>query len=138
VSDTPPITSSSSDASRNILVVDDEAHVRRLLIRALKRADYCVLTAVDGDEALRIAREHHPDLVLLDAEMPKTHGFDVCRQLKDDASTRSIPIIMLTAKAQDEDRQRGLAAGADAYVVKPFSPRRLIEEIESQLTRASG
>ena len=122
-----------ADNPRTILVVDDEAHLRRLLIRAFERAGYCVLTATDGEEAIRMVREHHPGVVLLDAEMPKMHGFDVCRQIKHDAATREIPVLMLTAKAQDEDRQRGLAAGADAYVVKPFSPRRLLEQVEAHL-----
>ena len=133
----PFATSSLPSDRATILVVDDEAPVRRLLIRTLERADYCVLTAADGDEALRIAREHRPALILLDAEMPKLHGFEVCRQLKQDDATGAIPILMLTAKAQDDDRQRGLAAGADGYISKPFSPRRLLEEIEARLDHSS-
>ena len=136
MSNTSPIPPPSPADQNSILVVDDEAPVRRLLIRTLERADYCVLTAADGEEALRIAREHRPALILLDAEMPKLHGFDVCRQLKQDPSTTAIPILMLTAKAQDEDRKRGLEAGADGYVLKPFSPRRLLDEIQSRLGRS--
>ena len=134
MSDTSSAPSPASEKN-NILVVDDEAPVRRLLIRTLERADYCVLTAADGEEALRIAREHRPALILLDAEMPKLHGFDVCRQLKQDPGTNAIPVLMLTAKAQDEDRERGLEAGADGYVLKPFSPRLLLSEIEARLRR---
>jgi DNA-binding response OmpR family regulator len=125
----------SASDQRSVLVVDDDHHVRRLLIRTLERAGHCVLTATDGDEATRIAREHQPAAVLLDAEMPKTNGFDICRQLKQDPATSRIPILMLTAKAQDEDRARGLDAGADGYIVKPFSPRRLIEELEGWFAR---
>jgi two-component system phosphate regulon response regulator PhoB len=133
VPETPSIPAAPPDDQHTILVVDDEAHVRRLLIKSFERSGYCVLSAADGEEAIRMTREHHPSLVLLDAEMPKVHGFEVCRQIKEDAATRDIAVVMLTAKAQDEDRARGLAAGADGYVVKPFSPRRLLEEVETRL-----
>jgi two-component system phosphate regulon response regulator PhoB len=111
---------------RTVLVADDNPHMRLLLEKMLRKGPYDVLQSSDGGQTLRVAREQHPDLVLLDAEMPVVHGFEVCRQLKADPATRSIQIVMLTAKAQEEDRNRGLACGADAYIAKPFSPRELL------------
>ncbi len=97
----------------------------------LTSGGYRVLVAADGEEAVSAAQEHHPDVILLDGEMPRLHGFDACRQIKADPSTQNITVIMVTAKAQDEDRQRGLEAGADGYIRKPFSPRELLEHLRS-------
>jgi two-component system phosphate regulon response regulator PhoB len=114
---------------RTILVADDNAQMRLLLEMTLKRGPYDVLNASDGGQALRIARERHPDVVLLDAEMPIVHGFEVCRLLKQDPATRDIAVIMVTAKAQEEDRSRGLSCGADEYIAKPFSPKLLLQRL---------
>ena len=118
---------------RTILVADDNPQMRLLLEMTLRKGQYEVLVTADGGQALQIARERHPDLVLLDAEMPVVHGFEVCRQLKDDPRTRDIQVIMITAKAQEEDRDRGLASGADEYIAKPFSPKELLARLSVRL-----
>jgi len=92
-----------------------------------------VITAADGEEALATARATHPAVILLDVSMPKVDGFEVCRRIKDDPRTKDIAIIMITAKAQANDRARGLAVGVDAYVTKPFSPLQLLETLEHHL-----
>lgn len=117
---------------RTVLVADDNPQMRLLLEMTLRKGQYEVLVTADGGQALQIARERHPDLVLLDAEMPVVHGFEVCRQLKDDPRTRDIQVIMITAKAQEEDRDRGLASGADEYIAKPFSPKELLGRLASR------
>ena len=119
-------------ARRTILVADDNPQMRLLLEMTLRKGPYDVIVTADGGQALRIARERHPDLVLLDAEMPVIHGFEVCRQLKGDPATRDIQVIMVTAKAQEEDRDRGLASGADEYIAKPFSPKELLARLSSR------
>jgi two-component system phosphate regulon response regulator PhoB len=119
-------------ARRTILVADDNPQMRLLLEMTLRKGPYDVLVTADGGQALRLARERHPDLVLLDAEMPVIHGFEVCRQLKGDPATRDIQVIMITAKAQEEDRDRGMASGADEYIAKPFSPRELLVKLASR------
>ena len=131
------MTAQTAEKQRLILVADDEHAVRRLLQRTLERTPYCVATAADGEETLRLAREQHPDVILLDAELPTVHGFDVCRQLKQDPRTQDILILIVTAKAQEVDRMRGLEAGADGYITTPFSPRALIEQLQSTLGTAS-
>ena len=109
-----------------VLVADDDAVIRQVLRATLHRGGHDVVLVADGDEALARARADHPDALLLDAMMPGMHGFDVCRQLKGDAATRAIRVVMVTAKAAQADRDRGIAAGADAYVTKPFSPKELL------------
>src|SRR5713226_7009957 len=105
---------------RRILLADDDPGLRRLIGTTLGTEDFDVLHAVDGEEALRIARQQHPELVLLDVNMPKIDGFQVCRSLKTDPTTASIKIVMITARATDDDRARGREAGADDYFIKPF------------------
>lgn len=116
-----------------ILVVDDEAPIRELLSFNLKKSGYEVETAADGRTALQKAPE--ADLVLLDIMLPEVDGLEVCRQLKADPQTSGIPIIMLTAKAEEIDRVLGLELGADDYVVKPFSPRELVARVKAVLAR---
>lgn len=123
-------TRSPRDARRRILVADDEPAIRRALVVALTHGGYHVVEATDGEEALEAVSEHHPELVLLDANMPRLHGFEVCRRLKADPNTRGITIFLLTASAQSDQRAEGLAAGADAYITKPFSPRQLLADIQ--------
>ena len=117
-----------------ILVADDDAVIRRVLEATLRRGGYEVELAADGAEALSLVRARRPDALLLDAMRPGMHGFDVCRQLKADPATRAVPVVMVTAKAGESDRDRGLAAGADAYVTKPFSPRELLAVLTAVLT----
>lgn len=118
-----------------ILVVDDEPDALELIGFNLRNAGYEVVTADDGQEALRRARESLPDLVLLDVMLPEIDGLEVCKSLRRDAATRRIPIIMLTARAAEIDRVLGLELGADDYVTKPFSPRELVLRIKNLLGR---
>ena len=118
-----------------ILVVDDEAPIRELLSFNLKKSGYEVETATDGRTALQKAPE--ADLVLLDIMLPEVDGLEVCRQLKADPQTSGIPIIMLTAKAEEIDRVLGLELGADDYVVKPFSMRELLARVKAVLRRST-
>ena len=112
--------------TRHILTVDDEIHIRRLIEVNLQRAGYCVSTAGDGEEALRAVDGERPDLVILDVMMPRMDGFEVLRRLKADPATASLPIIMLTAKAQDADVFRGWQGGVEWYLTKPFNPQQLL------------
>jgi CheY-like chemotaxis protein len=116
-----------------VLVVDDDPVMRQVLEVTLRRGGHDVLLAVDGTEAIDRARADCPDAVLLDAMMPGLHGFEVCRQLKEDPATRGIRVVMVTARAAASDRDRGMAAGADAYVTKPFSPRELLALLAASL-----
>ena len=118
-----------------ILVVDDEAPIRELLSFNLKKSGYEVEMAADGRTALQKAPE--ADLVLLDIMLPEVDGLEVCRQLKADPQTSGIPIIMLTAKAEEIDRVLGLELGADDYVVKPFSMRELLARVKAVLRRSA-
>jgi two-component system phosphate regulon response regulator PhoB len=121
-----------------ILVVDDEPDVVDLLVFQLKKAGFKPITAGDGISALNKAREKAPSLIILDLMLPGMDGCEVCRQLKADGRTRPIPIIMLTAKAEETDRIVGLELGADDYVVKPFSPREVVLRVKAILGRGKG
>ncbi|MFD3165912.1 response regulator [Herpetosiphon sp. NSE202] len=116
----------------NILVVDDEPNIREVVGLYLRREGHSVIEASDGEEALRLARQQPPDLVVLDLMLPKVTGLEVCRRLQSDQRT---PVIMLTAKSEENDRIIGLGVGADDYVVKPFSPRELVARVEAVLRR---
>ena len=117
-----------------ILVVDDEPHIREVVALYLRRDGHEVLTAVDGEEALRMHRQRTPDLVVLDLMLPKLSGFEVCRQIQ---LERRVPVIMLTARGEEEDRIIGLGLGADDYVSKPFSARELAARVQAVLRRIS-
>ena len=118
-----------------ILVVDDEPDVLELVGFNLKAAGFTVLTAEDGAQALKRARQDLPDLILLDVMLPDVDGLEACRVLRREAATSNIPIIMLTARAAEVDRVLGLELGADDYVTKPFSPRELVLRIRKLLQR---
>ncbi len=118
-----------------ILLVDDEADLVTLLRYNLERAGLEVLAALDGEEALTIVSERQVDLVLLDWMMPHMSGIEVCRQLRRKPATRNVPIIILTARAEEADRIRGLETGADDYVSKPFSTGELVARIHAVLRR---
>lgn len=120
-------------SAKRILLADDDPKLREL-IRATLEGYFELLEAVDGEEALKISREEKPDLILLDIMMPKLDGFEVCRRLKSDDSTGSIKVIMLTARAAKEDIRRGEEVGADAYFVKPFSPKALLDKVNEVLS----
>src|SRR5687767_8643599 len=121
---------------QKILVVDDEPDAVELLEVNLKGAGYEVVSAHDGEEALKKARMLLPDLIVLDLMLPEVDGMEVCKILRRDQRTSGIPIIMLTAKAAEIDRVLGLELGADDYVTKPFSPRELVLRVK-RLLRAS-
>jgi len=120
-------------AAPRILVVDDEQAVLDLLVYNLRKAHYDVLTAVDGSQALQLARQAEPDLILLDLMLPEVDGLDVCRELR---HTSKVPIIMITARGDEVDRVVGLELGADDYICKPFSVRELMARLKAVLRRA--
>ncbi|PKK91322.1 MAG: two-component system response regulator [Candidatus Wallbacteria bacterium HGW-Wallbacteria-1] len=117
-----------------ILVVDDERHLVRIIIFNLKKSGYITDFAHDGEEALAKVAEFKPDLVILDVMMPKLTGYQVCEKMKADESMSSIPIILLTAKGQDPDRDMAHKFGADEYMTKPFSPRLLMDTVARLLS----
>lgn len=118
--------------NKRVLVVDDDVKTVELVKLYLNRDGYRVLTAHDGIEALRLARESHPDLIVLDLMLPGIDGLEVCRRLR---SESDVPIIMLTAMTTEEDKLKGLDLGADDYVPKPFSPRELAARVRAVLRR---
>ncbi|MDZ4737261.1 MAG: phosphate regulon transcriptional regulator PhoB [Rhodospirillaceae bacterium] len=124
------------NAAPVILVVEDETALVTLLRYNLEREGFEVIEAKDGEEALLLARERKPDLVLLDWMLPLLSGIEVCRQLRRLPETRSVPIIMLTARGEEGDKLRGLDSGADDYVTKPFSPSELIARVRAVMRRA--
>jgi two-component system phosphate regulon response regulator PhoB len=125
----------TKSANKKILVADDEVDVLNLVALNLKNAGYSVLKAVDGPAALEMARTTLPALVILDLMLPGLPGLEVCKILKSEPATKLIPIIMLTAKAEEVDRIVGLELGADDYVTKPFSPRELVLRVNSVIRR---
>lgn len=118
---------------RKLLIADDEQGVRRLVRMTLESESYEIVEARDGAEALALAREHKPELMFLDVMMPEMSGVEVCETLKSEPDTAGITIIMLSAKAQDTDRDAGNAAGADDYFTKPFSPVALLTKVDEVL-----
>ena len=123
---------------KTILIVDDEAPIRQMVSLALERAGYVVLQAADASEALLVIHEQLPDLVLLDWMMPAMSGIELARRLRRDDYTRELPIILLTARGEEDDRIHGFDAGADDYITKPFSPRELLARIRAVLRRSIG
>lgn len=121
--------------SARILVVEDERPLQQLLAYNLRAAGFSVLQAFDGEEALLLSEEDQPDLILLDWMLPGLSGIELCRRLRRRPATANIPIVMLTARAEEADRLRGLESGADDYVTKPFSMAELIARIRAVLRR---
>src|SRR5437762_1856291 len=121
-----------------VLIVEDERDVVDLLALNLRKAGFAISTAMDGAAGLQKARSEKPAFIILDLMLPKMPGLEVCKILKGDPATRQIPIMMLTAKAEEIDRVVGLEFGADDYVTKPFSPREMILRIKAILRRAEG
>ena len=126
------------EVKQKILVVDDEPEAVELVEFNLKQAGFDVASAADGAEALKKARSLQPSLVVLDLMLPEVDGMEVCKLLRHDPATATIPIIMLTAKAAEIDRVLGLELGADDYVTKPFSPRELVLRVKSLLRRGQA
>ena len=119
-----------------VLIIDDDSFVREILAFKLEQAGYEVHAEADGEAGLAAAQELAPDIVLLDWMMPRLTGLEVCRRLREMPETRDVAVILLTAKAQENDLQRGFAAGADDYMVKPFSPPELSSRIQAVLARS--
>jgi DNA-binding response OmpR family regulator len=125
-------------AAPRVLIVDDDPVILRLLQINFRLEGYEVDTATRGEEALERARSDRPDVVVLDVMMPGIDGWEVCRRLKETPEARNIPIIFLSARAQDEDRERGYALGVDEYVTKPFDPSHLVEIVRRLLAKHSA
>jgi two-component system, OmpR family, response regulator MtrA len=119
-----------------IVVADDDADVRDLVRFKLEQTGMTVVAVADGSAALEACQEHAPDLVLLDVMMPGMSGLDVCRSLRQVGALVGVPVILLTARAQESDIAQGFEAGADDYVVKPFSPRELSSRVQAVLARS--
>src|SRR4051794_26899560 len=120
-----------------VLIVEDEADLVTLLKYNLEKENFRTLSASDGEEALLLASEQVPNLVLLDWMLPLMSGLEVCRQMRRNPKTRDIPIIMLTARGEEADKVRGLNSGADDYIAKPFSPTELVARMRAVLRRSS-
>ena len=118
-----------------ILVVDDEPTIVRLMEFILARQGHEMIVAVNVEEALEKIKSQHPDLVLLDIMMPRIDGYEVAQRLRADPATAALPIIMLSAKAQDEDIRKGVEVGVDEYVTKPFTPDHLVQVVTKYLDR---
>jgi two-component system phosphate regulon response regulator PhoB len=125
-------------SQKKILIVEDERPIREMLAFNLGRAGYAVQPAADGREARAAIADGFPDIVLMDWMLPDISGLELARQLKRDPQTREIPIIMVTARVEEDDRVTGLDGGADDYIVKPFSPRELLARIRAALRRTSA
>ncbi|MBD7914138.1 response regulator transcription factor [Clostridium sp. Sa3CUN1] len=125
-------------SSEKILVVDDEDHIVELISYNLINSGYNVITANNGLDAVRLAKEENPDLILLDLMLPGLDGFDVCKAIRNDNETKDILIIMLTAKGEELDKILGLELGADDYMTKPFSIRELLARIKANIRRTKS
>ncbi|MFL0685835.1 response regulator receiver domain-containing protein [Algoriphagus aquaeductus] len=122
--------------SQKILIVDDEAHIRMLIEQTLEELEdegVAFFTAENGEMALEVITEEKPDLIFLDVMMPKMNGMEVCRRVKQEMGLTNIYIVLLTAKGQESDRQKGLDVGADVYMTKPFDPELLLEKAREVL-----
>ncbi len=124
-----------SDNTPTILVADDEEDLRELVTYRLSRSGYNVIGAEDGQEAFELAAERTPDLMVLDVMMPKLDGYELTRRLRAEAALRSIPVILLTARSQESDIDRGFEVGADDYLKKPFNPDELVARVRAVLGR---
>ncbi|AEF93746.1 two component transcriptional regulator, winged helix family [Desulfotomaculum nigrificans CO-1-SRB] len=119
-----------------ILVVDDETNILELIKYNLEKDNHRVITALDGEEGLRLAQQEPPDLIILDVMLPKVDGLEVCRCLRSHPSTSRLPILMVSARRETVDHVVGLEMGADDYITKPFSPRELAARVKANLRRA--
>ena len=122
--------------SHDVLVVEDERSIALSLEFLMKQAGHSVRTAVDGRAALEALAERAPDLVLLDVNLPELDGYEVCRRIRESAAWRETRVLMLTAKGRDIEREKGLAAGADGYITKPFATREVVEQVRALLEAA--
>ncbi|MFN3929123.1 MAG: response regulator transcription factor [Thermoflexus sp.] len=121
-----------------ILIAEDERDIRELIVFTLEFGGFQVIAATNGQEAVELARQHRPDLILLDVRMPKMTGYEACRILKSQEETRTIPVVFLSAKGQESEIRQGMEAGADAYIIKPFAPDELIQQVKAILDRRNA
>ena len=121
--------------AKKILIIDDEAKIVEICRDYLKAAGFSVITSLDGQTGMEVARREKPDLILLDLMLPGIDGLDICRELRKESNT---PIIMLTARVEETDKLIGLELGADDYITKPFSPREMVARVRTVLRRAQG
>ena len=135
MTDSAPPATERDEHKPVVLAADDDADILGLITFRLERSGYTVLQAHDGEEALELARTAKPDLAVLDVMMPKLDGFELTRRLRADEATRRMPIILLTARAQEADVQEGFEAGADDYIRKPFSSQELRARVQAILGR---
>jgi CheY-like chemotaxis protein len=126
----------ADELKKQILVVDDEPDIVRLVEISLKLCNYEVRTAGNGKEALEKLKVERPHLILLDIMMPEMSGYEVCQAIRKDPALKNIPVVMLTAKGQKGDVEKGLEAGADDYIIKPFDPYELGEQVSRFLQKA--
>ena len=131
----PPMAASPAQDAPTVLLVDDEPDLVELLQYALEGAGYRVVTAADGAEGLALAEAERPDLAILDIMMPQMDGVELTQRLREDAQLRLTPILMLTARAEESDEIAGLDAGADDYITKPVSPKKLVSRVRAMLRR---
>lgn len=117
-------------AGKTVLVVDDIAEQRNILATLLRFSGYAFLEAADGEAAIQVAKEQHPDLILMDAGLPVLNGWHATERLKQDPATSDIPVIMLTAYAMEVDRARALRAACDSFLARPIEPRRVLQEVQ--------
>lgn len=132
---TPGTQPETATSAKRILLVEDEPNMMELLKYRLEEKGYTIITASDGYAALNQVRTAKPDLVILDLMLPKIDGYTICRLLKFNDELRTIPVIILSARATEEDIRRGLSLGADAYVTKPYEPEELLKKIAELLNR---
>ena len=116
-----------------VLIADDEHNIRHILDFSLHAEGFDVISVHNGEDAVSMAQSENPDLIILDVMMPGQGGLETCKKLKEDDRTAGIPVILLTAKASREDRETGLACGANDYITKPFSPQKVIEVVQGIL-----
>lgn len=115
--------------SKHVLVVDDEPNIVLSLEFLLSQAGFSVTTAGDGDSGLEAARKERPDVILLDIMLPGADGYEVCQSLREEPALQDVPVIMLTARGREVDREKGMSLGADEYIVKPFSTSEVVERV---------
>jgi CheY-like chemotaxis protein len=119
-----------------ILVAEDERDIRELIGHALRFAGFEVVLVANGTEALEQTVLEQPDLVILDVRMPKLTGYEVCQRMKENPATRAIPVVFLSAKGQESEIEQGMAVGAEAYILKPFGPEELANQVRQILLRS--
>jgi two-component system alkaline phosphatase synthesis response regulator PhoP len=118
-----------------ILIAEDEPDIRDLIAFTLRFAGYEVVTGINGEEAVQLAKKEFPDLILLDVRMPKMTGYDACKEIKADPTLKDIPVVFLSAKGQEAEIRDGMEAGAEEYLLKPFAPDQLTERVRAVLAK---